>query len=260
MKKYILNIIFLLTLGTFLLNFGFNDRLYSSIKFSGIKNIKNVLENKSALFVGDSITRAASDNEFHDGWASRVGVMNFMKWKNAGVGGATIAKSEIHILDQIIANKDKKYDYVILQGGINDFTHKEYNINLGKITDSFDNTKFDDSTFAGGLEELFYYTKKYYPNAKIGFIITYAVPKNKYAEDRHMQVALTREICDKWNISYLDFYGGKTEKNGRIVSFRELLKVETGEYFASKNPSNVHLNSKGYDVVSKYISNWMKTL
>ncbi len=260
MKKYVLNIIFLLTLGTFLLNFGFKDKLYNSINFSGIKDTKNVLENKSVLFAGDSITKADADKEFHDGWASRVGIMNFMKWKNVGVNGATIAKTKKHILDQIVDNKSAKYDYIILQGGINDFIHKSYNINLGEITTGFEVEKFDDSTFAGGLEELFYYTKKYYPNAKIGFIITYAVPKKKGTEDRRPQVALTKKICDKWNISYLDLYDGQVERNGKIISFRELLKVETGEYFRDKDPKDVHLNSIGYNIISKYISNWMKTL
>lgn len=260
MRKYVLNIIFLLTLGAFLLSFGLNNKMYNSIKFSGVKDIKNVLENKSALFVGDSITKADADKEFHDGWASRVGLMNFMKWKNAGVNGATIAKTKKHILDQIVNNKSAKYDYIIIQGGINDFARKSYHIGLGEMTTGFEVEEFDDSTFAGGLEEIFYYTKKYYPNAKIGFIITYAVPNYKKGEDRHPQVALTKEICDKWNVSYLDLYDGQVEKNGKIISFRELLKVETGEYFKNKDPEEVHLNSIGYNVVSKYISNWMKTL
>lgn len=220
---------------------------------------ENPLVNKSVLFVGDSITAAANSIDGYGGWAARVGYSNQMEWKNVGVGGATIAKTKKHIFKQIEDNKDKDYDYIILQGGINDVNH---GIALGEMTEEFNVDDFDNDTFAGGLEELFYYTKKYNPNSKIGFIITYKTPNNNSdkIDKRDEQVDLIKKICDKWEIPYLDLYDGKVYENGEELSFDEILKVNTGECFYEGNKKDVHLGKKGYDVVSRYITFWMRTL
>lgn len=220
----------------------------------------NNLEGKKILFVGDSITEANSSLDNFKGWSGRVGLGNYMDWYNAGVGGATIAYSNRHITNQLHDNKDEYYDYIILQGGINDMDRE---VSLGEMTDSFEVDDFDNSTYAGGLEELFYYAKKYNPNAKIGFIITYQTPNSDWGDavtDRSEWAELTRNICDKWEIPYLDLYDGVVFADGEAKTYSEILKVNTGEHFHNQNPIQVHLGSTGYDVVSKYISIWIKTL
>ena len=219
---------------------------------------KNILEGKSVLFTGDSIVEASKILDQYGGWASRVGFANDMDWYNSAVGGATIAKTKkSHILNQITERKEKIYDYIILQGGFND---ANIGVPLGEISDSFDVKDFDNKTFAGGLEELFYYTKKYNRNSKIGFLITYQVPNIKTPIDRKKQTEMIRQICDKWEIPYLDMFDGVIYEDGKVKTYTELLKVETGEYLFNGDPTNVHIVSKGYDVSSKYISVWMKTL
>lgn len=219
------------------------------------------LEGKRILFAGDSITEANSSLDKYSGWAGRVGLGNYMDWYNSGYGGATIAKtSRRHITDQIIDNSDNEYDYIILQGGINDM-HR--GVPLGEMEESFDVSDFDNSTYAGGLEELFYYAKLYNPDSKIGFIITYQTPNSDWGEevtDREEWAELTRNICDKWGIPYLDLYDGVVYENGDVKSYSEILKVDTGEYFYNGIREQVHLGSSGYAIVSKYISIWIKTL
>ena len=218
------------------------------------------LENKRILFVGDSITAATSKYDNYSGFAGRVGLGNYMQWTNAGVNGATITEGNNSVTDQIKKYKDNNYDYIIMQGGINDL-HKE--VVLGEVSDSFERDAFDDKTFAGGLEKLFYYAKKYNPDSKFGFIITYQTPNTSYIKDltiREKQNELMREICDKWEIPYLDLYDGVVYDNGVITSYSDLLKVDTGEYFYNDRLTEIHLAYDGYNVVSKYISAWINTL
>lgn len=218
------------------------------------------LEGKNILFVGDSITAAKGKFDSYSGFAGRVGLSNYMNWTNAGVNGATITEGSNSVVDQIKKYKDNNYDYVIMQGGINDL-HAE--VNLGEVSDSFERDAFDDRTFAGGLEKLFYYAKKYNPDSKFGFIITYETPNTSYVKDlsiREKQNALMREICDKWEIPYLDLYDGVVYDNGVITSYSDLLKVDTGECFYGKKKNEIHLGYEGYNVVSKYVSAWINTL
>lgn len=219
------------------------------------------LDGKKILFAGDSITEAIDYIDGYGGWASRVGFANYMDWYNSGKGGATI--STVHsnrIISQVEDWKDEDFDYVILQGGINDMNREAP---LGEMTDSFDVDDFDIATYAGALEELFYYTKLYNENSKIGFIITYQTPNSNWGEevaDRDELAELTRRICDKWEIPYLDLYDGVVYENGTVKTYSEILKVDTGEHFYQQERTQVHLGSSGYDIISKYISIWIKTL
>jgi len=235
-----------------------NNNLVSTISKEIYYKDSNNIEGKKVLFVGDSITEGIYDK--NNGWAGRVGIANNMNWKNVGVSGATIADSSKHITKQLHDNKDEKYDYVIMQGGINDIYKKK---TLGFISEGFELDDFDNETYAGGLEELFYYAKKYYGNSKLGFIITYQTPNSSWGarvQNRSEQAALTRKICQKWGISYLDLYDGIIFENGMVKSYSDILKVNDGTYFRNGDREEVHLSSEGYDLVSKYISVWIKTL
>ena len=218
------------------------------------------LEGKKILFAGDSITAAKSKFDSYSGFAGRVGISNYMDWVNSGVNGATITEGKNSVTDQIKDHKEEDYDYIILQGGINDM-HKDKK--LGEISEGFEKYEFDDKTFVGGLEKLFYYTKKYNPDSKIGFIITYETPNYDWGDkvtNRDEQNKLIKEVCEKWEIPYLDLYDGVVYDNGKIISYSDLLKVDSGEYFYKNNPKEVHLETDGYNIISKYISAWINTL
>ena len=59
----------------------------------------------------------------------------------------------------------------------------------------------------------------------------------------------------KFSISgqYIDLYSGKAS-NG--TSYSDILKVTTNTYISD----GIHLNRQGYNVISPYIYQWMKTL
>ena len=219
----------------------------------------NSLYGKTALFVGDSICYGQWDNEPRQGWAGRIATRYGMgNVTNAGVGGTTISTvREGRIVTQLHNNKDNQYDYVILQGGTNDGWGDLATTTaapVGKMTASFNLSDFDTSTFAGGLEELFYYAFEYFPDAKIGFMTTFATPlgatQNLGATgDMSAYYNLAVEICQKWGVQCLDLY------NDRYVS-NDLMQVTT--YNCLRDP--LHPNPTGYDNLAPYIGDWMSRM
>ena len=57
----------------------------------------------------------------------------------------------------------------------------------------------------------------------------------------------TKEVLNKWNIKYLDLFDEK---------YSDILLVNDRKYLSDY----LHLNDEGYDVISPYIYEFMKTL
>ena len=153
-------------------------------------------------------------------------------------------------LDSLMARLREKYDYVIMQGGINDVL---YNTPLGEISNSKSEDDFDVNTFAGGFESYIYNAKKYFKDAKIGYIITYYTPNytergQKWSyDDYNKYIMMTKKILDKWNIKYLNLFNEE---------YSNILKVNTKTYL----PDNLHLNYEGYKIIYPYIYDFIKSL
>lgn len=229
---------------------------------------QNPLSQKSALFVGDSIVNAVKDPQHpYYGWAGRIGTQNDMDWKNAGISSATVSTAlpssepDNRIVNQLKKNTTKAYDYVILQGGMNDSIAET---ELGEMSDSYQLEDFDISTFSGAMEELIYTAITEYEDAYIGYIVNYATPNSTWggkSADNAEYFRRAKEICEKWNVPYIDLFEGGIEENGvyRSYSF-DILQMNTGVNLYQSLKSEIHIGSKGYDVISPYIAEWMKTL
>ena len=214
----------------------------------------NPLFNKSVLFVGDSLCEAYCERESAEytakrGWAGRIMMNNEMTGLNKSLGGASMSncRGENLVINQLIAMKGNSYDYVIIEGGGNDAWD---NMPVGEMTEGFDGP-FDRETFAGGLEATFAYAKENYKGAIFGFIVTFQMPSAPYGRmsDMSEYFALSKKICDKWEIPYLDLY------------FDENLNKNLLKSALSDNlPDFVHPNSAGYNIISPIIEDWMKTL
>ena len=236
------------------------------------------------LFIGDSIAAGWRDDNNGGaymnssqvaggrGWSKRLSESDSVKATNASIAGASFTKinNRNRIVDQLHSNKESKYDYVIIEGGFNDAMGENSKpaaaataAVVGKVSDSFVVSDFDTSTFAGAFEETLYYAKQYFPNAKLGFIITYSTPLSEYGghtadiEKMAEYWNVSKEICDKWGISYLDLFSG-TSSDGKSYS-NDILKTSETTYFPG-NGDCIHLNSTGYDVISPYISEWYKKI
>ena len=211
------------------------------------------LYGKAALFCGDSICQGVMDTAYAPakGWAGRIAAHYGMTVTNKGMPGASLSTSRMsRILTQIEEVKDNQYDYVVLQGLAGDALESAP---VGAMSDSFDVADFDVTTYAGGLEELFYYAKQYFgEETYVGYIIGYQTPKTEMGgrmTDMSEYVDVAIPICDKWGIPYLDLYDDAHFNN-------DLLKVTTAEYL----PDYLHPNEAGYDVLYKPIAAWMETM
>ena len=214
------------------------------------------LLDKSVLFVGDSITHST------ESWASVIGNAYKMDWTNGGVNGATISDAKIKIIrHQLMANNDKSYDYVIMQGGINDAMAETP---IGTVSSSWNVADFDAETYIGGLETLFYYAYENFPGAKLGYIITYATPNSKFGgktagNDTKAYYEEAKKVCDKWGISYIDLYSGSTA-DGKSYSFDILQVDKNAANFINNDAQEIHLSAAGYALISPYLAKWMETL
>ena len=248
--------------------------------FTSASEVNSPLKGKKILFAGDSIgagwrdNAGVSDYTSTGGWAKRIADDYGADVTLAATAGAPLSTIREHenrpaIVEQLHANKDKDFDYVVLQGGFNDAMGtnaektKESAAKVGELTEYFDVAEYDTSTFAGALEHLFYYAKEYYPNARVGFIITYATPTSTYggytAENEAMKEYwdMAKAACEKWGVSYLDLFEGTTA-DGRSFSY-DILDVEnagTNGYFPGGSDT-IHLAAKGYDVITPYIASWL---
>lgn len=211
-----------------------------------------VTKNKNIIFFGDSITYGFLTKGYS--WAGFIkDNYDFNTVINAGISDyrvSTYDDKNKWLTDTIISHANERYDYVIMQGGINDVL---YNTPLGEISNSKRENDFDVNTFAGGLESYIYNAKKYFKDAKIGYIITYYTPN--YTErglkwsydDYNKYIMMTKKILDKWNIKYLDLFDEE---------YSNILKVNTKTYL----PDNLHLNYEGYKIIYPYIYDFIKSL
>ena len=203
---------------------------------------------KTALFLGDSISYGAADAG--RAWAWRMSNSLGFTADNQSVNGWAISTSrQNRIINELKKVKYNSYDYVIMEGGTNDAWDKA---EVGSVSDSYDPKDFDITTFAGGLEELFYNAYGRFPGARFGFIITYKMP---LATDKgnvaYMEpiANISIEICKKWNVAYLDLYHDDYVNN-------TLLEVNTTNYLND----TVHPSAAAYDRLSPYIEQWFKQL
>ena len=213
----------------------------------------NPLYKKSVLFVGDSLGHASCEaqTEYADraGYAGRIMALNEMSGINKSFNGASMSdcRGSNLVIKQLIDMTGNDYDYVIIEGGGNDAWDSAP---VGVMTDGFDGP-FDRNTFAGGFENTIKYAKESFKGAKFGFIVTYQMPSAIYGRmsDMSEYFALSKRICDKWEIPYIDlFFDERLNK--------ELLQTHISKYL----PDFIHPNSEGYNILAPIINDWMKTL
>ena len=123
---------------------------------------------------------------------------------------------------------------IILDGGVND---KNNGISIGSIATAYDAT-YDISTFCGALESSLQYIMDKYPLAVKLYIIPHSFAKDNSYVDSIYSKAI--EICDKWNMPYLDM---------RVYSQIAMTSVNKGKYTYnpnSKKGDGVHPNETWY--------------
>ena len=239
------------------------------------------LYGKKLLVSGDSIASGWRDtayekSDYHNGggWAARLENDYGMTVTKAAVAGQslTVIENRGHIVQQLHNNKNNDYDYVLLQGGFNDAMGEnkkgaDYDnpevAPYGEVSNSANVEDFNTDTFAGALEELFYYAKQYFPSAQIGFIITYQTPQSQYGgrtadvDAMRLQWNIAKEACKKWDIVCLDLFDGITASGESYSNLLDSNNINSPNF--PGNGDNIHLSTAGYDLVTPYIAEWMQT-
>lgn len=222
--------------------------------------IADPLKDRAGLFAGDSINHGLYSRDemattFKDekgGWAPRIERDTGLIATNMGESGFLIADYPAGSTDRSICsllepNKKKDYDYIVLQGGVNDISK---NIATGSISDSFDPEEFDTSTYAGGLERTFYEAIQYYGDtAAIGYIFNFKITAREgYNKDMTPYYSVAKEICKKWGITYLDLYTHE--------------KLNADLKFDTKEHTNdlLHPDASGYELITPYVIEYMRTM
>lgn len=228
-----------------------SNGLISTTEF---KVVYEPTKGKSAIVFGDSIVYGIYSNGY-----SFANYLNddydFDVVVNAGYSDyrlSTYDDENKWLVDSVRLHYDDEYEYdfVLLEGGVNDVI---YETPVGEISDAKNIDSFDRDTFIGGLEAYLYTVTSRWPNAKIGYIITYYT--KDYSErgltyayetykDYYDNIKL---VLNKWNIEYLDLFDDE---------FSEILMVDTNKYL----PDKLHLNRAGHELITPYIYEWMRDL
>ena len=236
-----------------------DDIAYSIPTVEAIDPITNAsgnvdLSGKKALFVGDSISAGTGDSA---AWANRLGSYYNMTVKNNSQGGWVVADDSQtglgSIQSQLNSEIGTDYDYIVIEGGINDLMRNvNQNSNfckLGEISNSYNLSAFDTTTFAGGLEAIFYNATTGFENSSVGYIFTYKPQTNWIGnwEVAQQYVATAKAICEKWNISYIDLWNDEAVNS--VLSDNATYRAD-----------GLHVNEAGYEVIMPEIAAWFETL
>ena len=248
------------------------------MKEKSLELIRNPLKGKRIVFDGDSICHATSEsNEDTDrGWAWRVGAAFEMEWYNVGISGGTVTAEMYssvtgaprHWVSRNIDKIHEKFpevDYLIFEGGTNDAdllgigSEKFGEFTLGDYSGNY-----DDSTYTGALESLFFKATSYYPHARLGFIVAPKMgrPAGGYGAGYKRRHYFLRaiEVCKKWGIPYLDLWDGSPLNPSLVCYYDPALDGKGNKESGKAYCDGQHLTSVGYDMISPMIADWIKGL
>lgn len=238
---------------------------------------------KTAIFDGDSICRGDSvgttDPTYSEGYAGRIGKANYMLWKNYGVGGGCITSQSNPSIGSnkhsVVDNIDTLYaqfpdaDFIIFEGGTNDADLLGNAISdptvLGSFTENDYTGTYDDTTFSGALETLFFKAIQYWKGKKIGYIVAQkmGVSYSSFDKDhanRRAYFERAIDICKKWGIPYLNLWDGCYLNPKNPSCYNPELDADGNRTQGYLYVDGQHLTAKGYDYISPIIEDWMKTI
>lgn len=197
---------------------------------------KNKLYGKSLFVAGDSV--AFGFGSGGKSYADIIAEKNKMSMKKVAVSGTTFAKRDGNtnsILEQV-QMMDKLYDYVLIEGGFNDYFQRGNGVSIGTMPKNMNSSR-DDKTTYGALDSICLWIKQNYPGSKILFVVPHKIMTIRGVIDSEFYPYLQaiRDVCEKYSIRYADIAlkGGCTPF---YQSFRD-------KYFGR---DGIHPNLEGY--------------
>ena len=165
------------------------------------ETLTNPYKGKTIVVFGDSILAGW-------GWKEGTGIIQPLKekytdavWINKAESGANMEVTSNPSHKQIVTqikNYTGAADAIIFDGGVNDINSS---IPVGSIESGYD-ASYNTRTFCGALESALQHIMDRYPLAVKLYIIPHSFAKDNSYVDSIYSKAI--EICDKWNMPYLD--------------------------------------------------------
>lgn len=198
---------------------------------------KNKLYGKSLFVAGDSV--AFGFGSGGKSYADIIAEKNKMSMKKVAVSGTTFAKRDgmtNSILEQV-QMMDKLYDYVLIEGGFNDYFQKNKGVSIGTMPKNMNSSR-DDKTTYGALDSICLWLKQNYPASKILFVVPHKIMTIAGVIDSEFYPYLQtiRDVCEKYTISYADI----ALKGGCTPFYQEFRDT----YFSG---DGIHPNLEGYE-------------
>lgn len=244
-------------------NFKLNN---SQLEQIGDITYTDILENKSLSTFGDSIveSRITSDGYNNGGaWPKFISNEYNMTLLNVASSGSTL--SQYYNGSQLLKNKSiywqlkeqltGNYDYLIFDGGINDFGE---NKTLGEISSSYssDISNYNLDTIIGGLEAICSTLVYSHQTSKYGFIFNHRYYKNDFERSNigtygnYVQKII--DVLEKWGIPYLNL----TDEIPPINLLDNVMKITY-----TCNNDGLHPNELCYKrYYDDKIKSWLKSL
>ena len=121
-------------------------------------------------FTGDSICYGLA---YEGGYAKVLGEKYGLRYNNIGVSGGHIAedRKDVFIISNSIESLDSDIDFLIMEGGINDYSNY---VPVGELTNGYSD-EINPKTFFGGLEKLFRDAVARFPFIPKAFLIVHKV-------------------------------------------------------------------------------------
>lgn len=220
------------------------------------QNTQSPLYNKSVTFNGDSICNGAAGA---GGYGKMIADKYYMNYENVAVNGATITAGLFHndgrarhCISRTIDKMNPDADYIILEGGVNDASLP---IPLGKLTPGYNDT-YDDTTFIGAMESMFFKAYARFPHKKIGYIAAHKMTDRFNANNKENSFYYAAlEVCRKWGIPVCDL-------NIATPPFRYIEEGSPLYPIRQVNcPDGWHPTLDGYrNYYADKIAAWMETL
>ena len=159
----------------------------------------NQLFGKKLVLCGDSIAEGHGGDSF----GYTIAENQNMAFDKPALGTARIASSSpVTSIAAQVSSLTHDYDYILVEGGINDALN---GATLGTLTDNFDST-LDESTTMGALEKICKTLIENYPAAKKLFVFSHKCANRSYIpytiQDTFFDAMKT--ALKKWNIPYID--------------------------------------------------------
>ena len=212
------------------------------------------LYGKTGLFMGDSISFGSGDtasyktNSNGKAWAGRISALTGLTATNASIGGAKASfingdDTAKWLYNQFTPNSNKKFDIVVMHGGVNDARHNRKVGTPKPVDSSTSELKKDLTTYVGGLQWLFHNVKQKQPDATLFFIANHRLDGHATGQAKNMAPYFdaAKQLCEMYGIHFIDLYNNK--------ELNDKLETTTTKYL----PDTLHLNGAGYDILVPYV-------